>query len=146
MASPLYQELAYQARDRQHSEDLRRRATLAGVAFGGLVVARIGIMKALLLGGILQMLSNLMYVAQVFAGHDNLMLTLSIFGENFTNGMGSAAFVAYCRACAAVIITGGANMRVPARAEEIRAIWRPSNCGSAQARTDGHEAPIPFHW
>ena len=41
-------------------------------------------------GDMEQMLSNLMYVAQVLAGHDNLMLALSIFIENFTNGMGSA--------------------------------------------------------
>ena len=32
---------------------------------------------------------------QVLAGHDTRMLALSIFTENFTNGMGSAAFVAY---------------------------------------------------
>src|SRR5207245_3507938 len=70
-------------------------ATLAGVAFGGVIVARFGILPGLLIGGIVQMLSNLMYVAQVVAGHDTLMLAVSIFTENFTNGMGSAAFVAY---------------------------------------------------
>jgi PAT family beta-lactamase induction signal transducer AmpG len=36
-----------------------------------------------------------MYVLQVAAGHDVNVLALSIFAENFTNGMGSAAFVAY---------------------------------------------------
>jgi MFS transporter, PAT family, beta-lactamase induction signal transducer AmpG len=70
-------------------------ATLAGVAVGGLLVARLGVLQALLFSGVLQMLSNLMYVVQVWAGHDIAFLTLTIGSENLTNGMGSAAFVAY---------------------------------------------------
>jgi PAT family beta-lactamase induction signal transducer AmpG len=70
-------------------------ATLAGVAAGGILVARLGVLRALLVGGVLQMLSNLMYVVQVLVGHDVPMLALTIGTENLTNGMGSAAFVAY---------------------------------------------------
>ncbi len=70
-------------------------ATLAGVAAGGILVARLGVLRALLVSGMLQMLSNLMYIAQVWAGHDIFVLTLTIGTENLTNGMGSAAFVAY---------------------------------------------------
>jgi PAT family beta-lactamase induction signal transducer AmpG len=70
-------------------------ATLAGVAAGGAVVYRWGIHKSLLVCGLLQMLSNLTYVAQAYAGHDVLMLTATIGAENFSGGMGSAAFVAY---------------------------------------------------
>jgi PAT family beta-lactamase induction signal transducer AmpG len=70
-------------------------ATLAGVAIGGIMVLRLGIFGALLVAGALQMLSNLMYVLQVWVGHDLPMLALTIGTENLTNGMGSAAFVAY---------------------------------------------------
>jgi len=70
-------------------------ATLAGVAAGGLLVARLGVLRALLVSGVLQMLSNLMYVVQVLVGHDVPVLALTIGTENLTNGMGSAAFVAY---------------------------------------------------
>jgi PAT family beta-lactamase induction signal transducer AmpG len=70
-------------------------ATLAGVALGGVLVARIGVFRALLLCGGMQALSNLMYALQVWAGHDVLMLTFTISGENLTGGMASAAFVAY---------------------------------------------------
>jgi MFS transporter, PAT family, beta-lactamase induction signal transducer AmpG len=70
-------------------------ATLAGVAVGGILVARIGVFWALLLCGGLQALSNLMYAVQVWAGHDVAMLTMTIGGENLTGGMASAAFVAY---------------------------------------------------
>ena len=70
-------------------------ATLAGVAAGGIVVARFGEFRALFVCGALQALSNLMYAAQVWAGHSLAMLTVTIGGENLTGGMASAAFVAY---------------------------------------------------
>ena len=70
-------------------------ATLAGVAVGGVFVARIGVFRALFVCGGLQALSNLMYAVQVWAGHDVVMLTFTIGGENLTGGMASAAFVAY---------------------------------------------------
>jgi PAT family beta-lactamase induction signal transducer AmpG len=70
-------------------------ASIGGVVLGGMVVYRAGVMGALLICGILQMLSNLMYVVQLWAGHDVGMLALTISVENVTGGMSSAAFVAY---------------------------------------------------
>jgi MFS transporter, PAT family, beta-lactamase induction signal transducer AmpG len=70
-------------------------ASMAGVILGGGLVLRIGIMRALLIGGVLQALSNLAYIAQLWAGHDIGMLAVTIATENVTGGIGSAAFVAY---------------------------------------------------
>ena len=70
-------------------------ANLAGLAAGGIVVLRLGVFRALFVCGILQMLSNLMYVLQAGVGHDVPTLALTIGVENLTGGMGSAAFVAY---------------------------------------------------
>lgn len=70
-------------------------ATLAGLGAGGAMVYRLGLYRSLLVGGVLQMLSNLMYVWQSLAGHDVWLLTLTIGVENFTGGIGSAAFVGY---------------------------------------------------
>jgi PAT family beta-lactamase induction signal transducer AmpG len=70
-------------------------ATLVGVAIGGAMVLRFGVFRALLIGGVLQLLSNVTYVMQVWAGHDVAMLAVTIGVENLTSGMGSAAFVAY---------------------------------------------------
>jgi MFS transporter, PAT family, beta-lactamase induction signal transducer AmpG len=80
-------------------------ATLAGVAAGGILVARLGVFRALLVSGVLQMLSNLMYVMQVLVGHDVPVLALTIGTENLTNGMGSAAFVAYLSGLCSVAFT-----------------------------------------
>ena len=59
------------------------------------MVLRSGLFRALLIAGMLQMLSNVIYIAQVWAGHDVAMLTVTIGVENLTSGIGSAAFVAY---------------------------------------------------
>lgn len=70
-------------------------ATLTGVFLGGLAVGRYGVMKALLVCGICQALSNLMFAGQALAGHDVRILVFTIAIENLTSGMASAAFVAY---------------------------------------------------
>jgi len=70
-------------------------ATLAGALAGGWVVARLGTARALIVTGLGQMLSNLMYVALAAAGHDLPMLWLQVGIENFTDGLADAAFVTY---------------------------------------------------
>ena len=70
-------------------------ATLLGVWFGGLMVMKWGMGKSLLLTGVLQLLSNLMFSWQAHVGNDINWLYVTIAIENFTGGMASAAFVAY---------------------------------------------------
>lgn len=70
-------------------------ATLAGVTLGGVLVAGIGVGRALVATGIMQMLSNLMYVALAEAGRSVPMLWLQVAAENTTDGLADAAFVAY---------------------------------------------------
>lgn len=80
-------------------------ATLAGLAAGGVVVYRLGLYRSLFVCGIAQMLSNLLYCLQAMAGHDVWLLTVTIGVENFTGGMGSAAFVAYLSSLCNVAFT-----------------------------------------
>jgi PAT family beta-lactamase induction signal transducer AmpG len=80
-------------------------ATLAGLAVGGITVYRLGLYQALLACGVLQAISNLMYALQSIVGHDVTMLTVTIGIENFTGGMGSAAFVAYLSSLCNVAFT-----------------------------------------
>ncbi|MBO0738776.1 MAG: MFS transporter [Alphaproteobacteria bacterium] len=96
MATPLYVSLGFAKFEVANVAKIYGlAATLAGLALGGVVVIRIGVFRALLACGVLQMLSNLMYAVQTWAGHDLLALSMTIGMENLTNGMGSAAFVAY---------------------------------------------------
>ena len=59
------------------------------------MVAGLGILKSLFICGILQALSNLVFVYQALAGHDLTALTITVAVENIATGMGSTAFVAY---------------------------------------------------
>lgn len=70
-------------------------ATLLGVFGGGVLVARYGIMPALLIGGILQATTNIFFIALATIGDSILLLTVAIAGDNFTGGIGTAALVAY---------------------------------------------------
>jgi MFS transporter, PAT family, beta-lactamase induction signal transducer AmpG len=96
MSNPLYVGLGYSKEEIAWVVKLFGVvATLAGVAIGGVMVLRIGLFRALLIAGVLQMLSNVAYILLVWAGHDVGMLAVAIAVENLTSGMGSAAFVAY---------------------------------------------------
>jgi PAT family beta-lactamase induction signal transducer AmpG len=70
-------------------------ATLAGTAAGGWLLHRTGIMPGLMLCGIAQLLSNLLFAVLAWTGAWMPMLVVTIAVENFSGGMGSAALVAY---------------------------------------------------
>ncbi len=70
-------------------------ATLIGGFLGGVVVNRRGIIPALWICGLIQLVSNLVFVLQAWVGHDLPMLAVTISVENLASGMGTAAFVAY---------------------------------------------------
>ncbi len=70
-------------------------AIVAGGLIGGLLVARFGLLRSLLFAGVLQAVSNLVFVYQAWAGHDLGALTLTVAAENLATGMGTTAFVAY---------------------------------------------------
>ncbi len=96
MTSPFYVELGFSLTEIANiSKIFGLGATVAGAIIGGVIVARLGIMRALVITGLLQMVSNLMFVAQAAAGYDIGVLTLTIAVENLSGGMGTAAFVAY---------------------------------------------------
>ena len=70
-------------------------ATLGGIFIGGALLSRMSLNKGLIICGILQALSNLTYVAQAQIGANPYMLMVTIFIENVSGGMGTAAFMAY---------------------------------------------------
>jgi PAT family beta-lactamase induction signal transducer AmpG len=106
MATPFYVELGFSGVEiAAVSKVFGIIATLVGTLAGGLVVARFGIMRALLLGGVLQALGILLFAVLAVKGHDMFWLTVAIGGDNFVSGLGSAAFVAYLSALCNVAFT-----------------------------------------
>ncbi|MGE0743835.1 MAG: MFS transporter [Rhodospirillales bacterium] len=106
MANPFYIEMGFTLSEIAGvSKIFGLVATLVGLVLGGVAVARLGIMRALLACGVLQLLSNLMFAAQAMVGHDLGFLALTIGLENLSGGMGSAAFVAYISSLCTVAFT-----------------------------------------
>jgi PAT family beta-lactamase induction signal transducer AmpG len=99
MTAPFYRDLGFsRAEVAAVASGFGLIATLAGALAGGVLVARIGTGRALILTGIAQMLSNLMYVALAEAGHSLPMLWAQVGVENFTDGLADAAFITYLSA------------------------------------------------
>ena len=70
-------------------------AIIVGGLIGGVLVNRIGIMRSLMICGVLQIVGTLMFVIQARVGHSVPMLVVTITAENVTSGMATTAFVAY---------------------------------------------------
>ncbi len=70
-------------------------ATLAGSVVAGYLLEKKGMYNTLLLGYVLQILSNLVYLPVWFYGHNELVLVGAMSIENFASGLGNVAFIAF---------------------------------------------------
>ena len=70
-------------------------STVLGALAGGVVTVRFGMLRSLMLCGILQLAGNLFYVLQSVEGHRVGYLALCVTMEQFTSSMAGAALVAY---------------------------------------------------
>lgn len=96
MATPFYVEMGFTALEIAGvTKVFGLIATTLGIFCGGLLVAQTTLARALLISGVLQLMSNWVFAVQAVVGHSVPFLTVTIFTENFTGGVGSAAFVAY---------------------------------------------------
>ena len=69
--------------------------TMAGIALGGWLVARIGVGRALLWTGWAQTAAMGMYLVLAFSPGDRAMLYATVLTEAFAQGMADAAFLTY---------------------------------------------------
>jgi PAT family beta-lactamase induction signal transducer AmpG len=96
MAMPLYISLGFSLDEiAAISKLVGFGATVAGALAGGVLTARMGVMRALLVCGLLQSAGNLFYVLQAVGGHRLDYLALCVIAENVTSAMAGAALIAY---------------------------------------------------
>jgi len=69
-------------------------ATIGGAVLGGALMVRWGLYRSLLWFGVLQGVAALSFVWLASVGHHFQLMVLSVFLENLTSGMGTAAFTA----------------------------------------------------
>lgn len=70
-------------------------ANIFGVLLGGILVARIGLLKALFLSGLATAATNLTYSWLAVSGQSTLVFIVALASDNFTTGLVTVAFVAY---------------------------------------------------
>jgi len=96
MATPLYISLGFSlAEIAAVSKLVGFFATVAGALIGGVVTARFGFRRALMLCGVLQSVGNLFFVLQAVGGHRLGYLALCVTAENVTGAMAGSALVGY---------------------------------------------------
>jgi len=96
MAGPLYIDLGF---TKDEIADIGKVfgviMTMVGAFGGGLLVARYGILKPLLLGAVLAVPTNLIFAYLAVAGHDLYVLALTIGADNLAGGFAGSVFIAY---------------------------------------------------
>jgi len=70
-------------------------ATIIGALYGGVMLARLGLYRSLMIFGILQAISNLSFMVLAYAGKVYSIMVAAVAFENLAGGMGTAAFVAF---------------------------------------------------
>lgn len=69
--------------------------TVVGAVLGGILTARFGVLRTLMLGAFLSAATNLLFVWLAGRGHDVVGLMFTISADNLSGGIASSAFVAY---------------------------------------------------
>lgn len=96
MANPFYLDLGF---SKTEIADITKLfgffITIGGVAVGGILVMRYGIMKILLLGSVLVISSNLLFAWLSHIGPELHMLAIVISADSLAGGVATAVFIAY---------------------------------------------------
>jgi PAT family beta-lactamase induction signal transducer AmpG len=96
MANPFYNEMGFTGTEiAAVSKVWGVWMTVVGAVLGGIAVARWGVFKALMIGGILQAVTNLAFAYVAMVGHDVPALAVAITADNISGGAAGAALVAY---------------------------------------------------
>ena len=96
MANPFYVEMGFTGLEvASISKVWGIWMTILGAVIGGVAVAKWGVFRALLIGGVLQAVTNLAFTYVALVGHDLTALAVAITADNLAGGAAGAALVAY---------------------------------------------------
>lgn len=96
MANPFYLELGFSKKEiAEVTKVFGFFMTIFGASVGGILVARYGIMKPLLLGAILVCVTNLLFAMLAVSTPNLAYLAAVISADNLSGGIASAVFIAY---------------------------------------------------
>ncbi|MDZ7714366.1 MAG: AmpG family muropeptide MFS transporter [Rhodovibrio sp.] len=96
MANPFYIDLGFsKAEIASVTKVFGFAMSILGAFVGGLLVARLGVMRPLVIGATLVAVTNLLFAVMAEVGPDIRLLTATISADNLAGGLAGAVFVAY---------------------------------------------------
>jgi PAT family beta-lactamase induction signal transducer AmpG len=96
MANPFYLDLGFNKKDiADISKIFGFFMTIAGASLGGLLVVRYGIMKSLLLGSVMVVVTNLLFATLALSEPNKFLLAGVISADNLSGGVATSVFIAY---------------------------------------------------
>jgi len=105
-------------------------AFLIGIFAGGLIFARLGLQRSVLLALVLMAVSNLSFAALAAAGHSTLGMAAAIGFENFASGYGGVVVVAYFSALCNLRFTAAQYALISAAASVIGRLLTGTTAGT----------------
>jgi PAT family beta-lactamase induction signal transducer AmpG len=105
-------------------------ALLVGVFVGGVIYAKLGLKRAVLIALALMAVSNLSFAALAAAGHSNLGMAGAIGFENFASGYGGVVVVAYFSALTDLRYTAAQYALISAGASVVGRFLTGTTAGS----------------
>ncbi|WP_440979962.1 AmpG family muropeptide MFS transporter [Sphingomonas pseudosanguinis] len=109
-------------------------ALLIGVFVGGVLYARLGMKRSVIISLILMAVSNLSFAGLAAAGHSNLGMAGAIGFENFASGIGGVTVVAYFSALTDLRFTAAQYAMISAAASVVGRILSGTTAGALVER------------
>lgn len=105
-------------------------AFLIGIFVGGILFARMGLKRSVLLSLVLMGVSNLSFALLAMAGHNNLGMAATMGFENFASGIGSVTVIAYFSALCDLRFTASQYALISAAASIVGRIVTGTTAGA----------------
>ena len=105
-------------------------ALIVGVFVGGILYARLGLKRSLMIALILMAISNLSFAGLAAAGHSNIGMAAAIGFENFASGYGGVVVVAYFSALCDLRFTAAQYALISAGASIVGRFLTGTTAGS----------------
>lgn len=105
-------------------------AYLAGIFVGGIVYARLGMTRSVMLSLLLMAVSNLSFAGLAASGHSNWAMAGAIGFENFASGIGGVTVVAYFSALCDLRYTAAQYALVSAAASIVGRVLTGTTAGA----------------
>jgi len=105
-------------------------ALIIGVFIGGIIYARLGLKRSVLIALVLMAISNVSFAALAAVGHSNIGMAAAIGFENFASGYGGVVVVAYFSALCDLRFTAAQYALISAGASIVGRLLTGTTAGS----------------